>query len=83
MPRAFIVAWLLAIFVGLTGPNGNTIYVKADGVGIILTIPGVSPGAPTAVVTGTGIVYVQESPEVVKAKVEGAKEAVKPIGHDN
>ena len=56
----WIIAGLLFIFVALTGPSDNTIYVRTDNVVIVLAMPGVNLGAPTAVVTSSGTVYVKE-----------------------
>jgi hypothetical protein len=78
-----LIACFILIFVALTGPSDNIIYVKPESITTVLTIEGANPGAPTAVVTSNGVIYVKETPEQVLAKIKGAKEAEKPIGHDN
>lgn len=78
---AIIVAWLIAVFCALTGPDNHTIYVSPKDVVTVFSEPGVGK-APTAVVTGNGTWFVQESVETVIARLRGATAAEKVNGDD-
>jgi hypothetical protein len=69
--RRILVA-LTAAFVTFTGPHGGPIYVVPEQVIATYHSP-VDAGAPTAISTSNGTLYVKEAPEAVVKAVTDAK----------
>jgi hypothetical protein len=80
--RGGIIAALIAAFIGLTGPKGNQIYVAPSQVVAVLNNPGIG-GAPTEILTVSGPLYVQESPETVMARIRSEPSASRASESDH
>ena len=67
-----VLATVLNLFVALTGPHGNTVYIAPSQIVAIIDSPNVG-ACPTTLITMSQPVYVCESPAEVKRKLEAVK----------
>ena len=69
-----VLPTVLNLFVALTGPHGNTVYIAPSQIVAIIDSPDVG-ACPTALITMSQPVYVCEGPEDVKRKLEAVNTA--------